>query len=623
MLDAGAVVSVLSACELSSAEGFLQRLTEQLADCLDADLVFVCRAMDYPIGRVSVLASSQQPFLGEFDLPGSPCARVYDSVPMYIAEGVQHAFPAARGYGHESFAGFPFLDEQGVCKGHLAVFFKQPSHFGEEFKAHFALIARRAEAEFVRLALEQRLDMALRREQMHNRILQLATSHVPLAEVLDSLLRSVEAERPQLKCSILLLDASGKRLRNGAGPSLPEAYCRAVDGVAIGDGIGSCGTAAATAQRVVVADIQQHPYWAAFRALAAEHGLASCWSEPVLDAEGKVLGTFAIYQDHPAEPLAEDIELIEAIAHLVSLVLQHYRAREELGRRTRRYEQLLETAGDGVVVLNPDGCVLEANRAFLQLLGVSREEIVRLHPWDWDVTLTESDMRGLWQSLGPEPVVFETVVRHRQLGLRHAEVSTAMVSIDGEAMIWAAARDITERKQLEADLRRQATTDALTGVANRRQFLELLGVEFQRATRHHHPLALLMLDLDHFKQVNDVHGHAMGDEVLIAFCRTLQPLLRREDCLGRLGGEEFAILLPETDKAGALEAAERFRAAVAASVVERQLEGMVHRVDVTTSIGVAVLAPGEARSEGLLARADRALYQAKAAGRNRVELGRV
>lgn len=172
--------------------------------------------------------------------------------------------------------------------------------------------------------------------------------------------------------------------------------------------------------------------------------------------------------------------------------------------------------------------------------------------------------------------------------------------------------DITHRKRLEESLRVMATMDQLTGVANRRHFLELAEREASRSQRYGRPLSLVLMDIDHFKRVNDRWGHPAGDKVLEEVCRACAGALRESDLLGRLGGEEFAALLVECGQEEALAAAERLRRAVAAGRAHYQGRD----IRVTLSLGAAQLGPGE-RLADLLARADRALYQAKAGGRDR------
>lgn len=167
----------------------------------------------------------------------------------------------------------------------------------------------------------------------------------------------------------------------------------------------------------------------------------------------------------------------------------------------------------------------------------------------------------------------------------------------------------------ELELRRLASVDALTGTALRGHFMHIGERELRRAARYGHALSALMLDIDHFKRVNDNHGHAAGDAVLRAVADTAAATLREQDVLGRIGGEEFAVLLPETGGDMARLAAERLRAAVA----ERPVEVVAARIAVTASIGVATWHGGDDTLDALLARADAALYVAKDGGRNRVE----
>jgi diguanylate cyclase (GGDEF)-like protein len=161
-----------------------------------------------------------------------------------------------------------------------------------------------------------------------------------------------------------------------------------------------------------------------------------------------------------------------------------------------------------------------------------------------------------------------------------------------------------------------ATTDSLTGLANRRAFLERAESARMLAARLRKPITLLMLDIDHFKQINDRFGHATGDEALLVFADTARQVLREHDIMGRLGGEEFALVLPGTDFDGALHAAERLRVAVS----EAPLITSGNAYAMTVSIGVVLIDPNEALTTAL-ARADHALYAAKSGGRNRVEAG--
>jgi signal transduction histidine kinase len=170
------------------------------------------------------------------------------------------------------------------------------------------------------------------------RILEMIAVGTPLPDVLEGLSTLVEQQAPGMLCSVLLLDAD--RLRHGAAPSLPPAYCAAIDGTAIGPAVGSCGTAAFTRRPVVVSDIARDPLWDAFRELALAHELRACWSFPILatDAggDGRCLGTFAMYYREPRTPEPRDWHLVEVATHVAGVAIERHRTATELARSTAR-----------------------------------------------------------------------------------------------------------------------------------------------------------------------------------------------------------------------------------------------------------------------------------------------
>jgi diguanylate cyclase (GGDEF)-like protein len=182
----------------------------------------------------------------------------------------------------------------------------------------------------------------------------------------------------------------------------------------------------------------------------------------------------------------------------------------------------------------------------------------------------------------------------------------------------AIVRDISEDKKTEDELLRLAATDPLTGAFNRREFTSLANQESQRSNRYNHPLSIMMLDLDHFKKLNDTYGHAAGDKALQRFTTLCCNALRTVDVFGRWGGEEFVTLLPETDIEGATVIAERLRKLVSQSVFVYNEE----KISFTASIGIAQYRSGEMTLDGPLGRADSAVYDAKKAGRNRISVYR-
>ncbi len=282
------------------------------------------------------------------------------------------------------------------------------------------------------------------------------------------------------------------------------------------------------------------------------------------------------------------------------------------------FDSLLE----GVLILDARERVVDVNTAACKLLRRSADAVLG---------------RSLAELL-PNAALAMLLAEPREQQLVSATGATLLVQIraaaisdaeGGMAGAVAILRDTTteqhaQRTLLEtqqrlqdanAELERMAHTDVLTGLANRRLLLSRLEEEYARARRHGSSLALLMIDLDHFKQVNDTRGHLCGDRVLETIGVLLRALKRPADVAARYGGEEFALLLTDTDEAGAHAAARRVHETLR-SVDHSDAEGREFRV--TSSVGVALLEAQDANGEALIARADQALYAAKAAGRDRV-----
>ena len=216
---------------------------------------------------------------------------------------------------------------------------------------------------------------------------------------------------------------------------------------------------------------------------------------------------------------------------------------------------------------------------------------------------------GLWFSLGeggsfsPQGYRFEDFLRD------------SMINRVIAVALFIAVLAMLRRIQINQDeLHRLSTTDGLTGALNRRRFEELAELERRRAQRSGAPMSLMVLDIDHFKRVNDQFGHAAGDAAIRMLAKSCLGTLRPGDLFGRWGGEEFVIAMPETGQPGAVKAAERLREILAAA----RFDANGKPRSITVSIGVATLLRDELTVDHAIARADRALYQAKAAGRNRV-----
>ncbi len=302
-------------------------------------------------------------------------------------------------------------------------------------------------------------------------------------------------------------------------------------------------------------------------------------------------------------------------------ISQDITERKQLEAQLRQQNQLLDTVLDNVdayvYMKGADRRYLYVNRRFADAVGASPEAIRgRLD----DEVLPKEQVDPHWErercvlASGERHVGEMTYVRSNGEVIHTWDVIVRSATPQGAQAVIGLSADITALFRLKELLRAQAMTDELTGLANRRSFWERAESEFARARRHGSSVALLSVDLDHFKDINDRYGHLAGDRVLRAFAANCQARLRTEDLAARMGGEEFCFLLPETNVAGGRSVAERIRE----STRGLRFDGALSEVTITASFGVVALDPEDASFEALYARADRALYKAKSEGRDRV-----
>ncbi|QEL55626.1 GGDEF domain-containing protein [Chromobacterium paludis] len=293
----------------------------------------------------------------------------------------------------------------------------------------------------------------------------------------------------------------------------------------------------------------------------------------------------------------------------------------------------IDHSENGIAVVDVDDLVIFYNHAFLEMFGLLDRQVLGCH---FNDLMSWMYMRGVGAKTHGFSLEewLETVhSTYRSAEFRSFEIDlvdgrwlliTEQVNPSGELVL--VGNDITRLKQTEYALRsaqeeleKQAWTDELTGLSNRRYFMQRLDCEYQRALRHHHPSTLAILDLDHFKRINDQYGHPKGDEVLKHFAGLLRDNLRKEDETGRLGGEEFAVLLPETSQDEALQVLERVRQELARKPPDAVAAGFSY----TFSAGIMQLPDDESLTlQGWIHLSDQALYQAKVAGRNQLAVYR-
>jgi diguanylate cyclase (GGDEF)-like protein/PAS domain S-box-containing protein len=459
-------------------------------------------------------------------------------------------------------------------------------------------------------------------------LLEMLASSVPLPDLMAEFILNYERIFPGVMGSVLLLDDAGQHLQHGAAPSLPQAYCEAINGVAIGPQVGSCGTAAFTGREILVSDIATDPLWEDYKDLALGHGLRACWSMPIRSTKGRVLGTFANYYGRELTPTDAELQAARRSAYLLSLAIENdHNARQiQLDRQAIEeaglYRQaILDSMVDGLVTLNCSGRIHTYNNAACRMMGrdANAERPHTLSGLLGTTLPMDDDGRLLLLETvdAIEGSSTEVQGRHQNGAVRPISVSVSRIPHTDPQTFVVTLRDITRQRQDEEEIRRLAFYDPLTNLPNRRLLMDRVRQAMVNSARLGQHGALMFLDLDHFKLLNDTLGHDVGDELLQQVAYRLRHCVREGDSVARLGGDEFVVLL-EGLSGSTTEAATQ-----AEVVAHKILDALAlpynlrgHTYNSTPSIGIVVFLEDHETMDDLLKKADVAMYQAKSAGRN-------
>jgi diguanylate cyclase (GGDEF)-like protein/PAS domain S-box-containing protein len=291
-------------------------------------------------------------------------------------------------------------------------------------------------------------------------------------------------------------------------------------------------------------------------------------------------------------------------------------AEEELIKAEERNRILLEHAPIGIYYSNLSGKFLYGNKKAEEIIGYQREELLGknflklklLDPKDIARASKLLAFNRLTKATGPD----EFVLNRKDKTKVTVEINTALITMNGTKVVLGMVQDITTRKEADVKIRKMAYHDALTGLPNRVLFVDRLKLAMAHAQRHQQKLAVMLLDLDHFKDINDTHGHNVGDQLLRSAGKRLTGLLRKNDTVSRMGGDEFFLLLPElTEVNDATKIAQKIMKAF-----REPFAFNGHELSITTSIGIALYPDDGEKVDILLINADIAMYQAKEKGRN-------
>ncbi|KFX64160.1 putative bifunctional diguanylate cyclase/phosphodiesterase [Paraburkholderia fungorum] len=459
-------------------------------------------------------------------------------------------------------------------------------------------------------------------------VLRLITRNTPLPELLDEVCRRAEALLGEgAVCSILLLDADGVRARVGGAPSLPAHFSAAIDGVAIGPGAGSCGTAMFERRMVTVENIETDPLWNDFRHLALPLGLRACWSVPFENDSGTVLGAFAVYHRTPRRPSAEEAAILYDISHSVGLAVHQDAMAQRLARSEEHHRLVVDHLNEGIIVQARDGVVLACNPSARRILRASTELIgrdiltVMMRAYHEDGSIVTEAARPTSRVLASGKPLLGVTIGLELIGGDVIWITENVVPIikpgDSEpSSVLISFTDIGPVREAQRQLKFLATRDPLTGLYNRAYLAERMRDLFAPAALagmgELARVAVLFVDLDGFKKVNDTAGHEAGDALLCSVAQRLSACVAFGDTLARVGGDEFVIVVSAYENTAQLIAlAQRILDTIAVPFAVADNEYYMG-----ASIGISLFPEDGQDVPTLMRNADSAMYHAKQCGRN-------
>ena len=449
--------------------------------------------------------------------------------------------------------------------------------------------------------------------QLQRDVLEMVAFDCATGEILDQLCLLSEAMLPNSVCSIMLFDETRSHLNVRSAPSIPADGIAALNGLQPGPQAGSCGTAVYTSAPVYVENVLTDYRWHNLLDIAERFNLRACWSVPIKAAGGQIQGSFALTSFESRQPSPFHKRLLDTGSYLAGLVLE----REQQAHRLLTANIAFEHMQEGVMVTDADQRIIQANAAFEHITGYSIEEAVGQTPRLLNSGRQAPDFyRSFYRSLEEKGEWRGEIWNRRKSGEVYPQWLSvrAVYEDDGRLSAYVSVfADITDVKKSEHQLWQLAHHDALCNLPNRLLLDARLDHAMQRAHRVSSKLAVLFIDLDRFKNINDSMGHHVGDELLKDIARRLQSAVHEDDTVARLGGDEFVVLLEDIQDANTARR-------IANRIIGRLSEPLTLReksLVVTASIGISLYPDDGLDTESLLKHADAAMYQAKTLGRDR------
>ncbi|MDD5052667.1 MAG: EAL domain-containing protein [Sulfuricurvum sp.] len=449
---------------------------------------------------------------------------------------------------------------------------------------------------------------------LQNHILELLALGSDDTKLLKNLCEMEEKLVPGAVASIMLMDESSGLMHVLEAPSIPDSGKDMLNGLRPGPGGGSCGNVIYRQEAQFVTDIVNDSRWDELRNVAQKFGLGACWSMPIRMENNKIIGTFALSSFEKRIPDSFHKNLLEIGAFITGIILKRREQYERISKHEQRINTLgaaFENAYEAIIITDEQNQIVEINQAFSKIFGYSHEEIIGKNP-----KILSSGRHDcfyyeqMWHSINDTGHWNGEIWNRRKDGIEIIQwisISAITHPQTGEKNYLAVTLDISALKASEEKLSYMAFHDPLTGLANRTKLFERIDQCIQRSKRNHTVAALLYLDLDRFKNLNDSLGHIHGDKILVEVSERLSTRIRSNDMLARVGGDEFVIWLEDLQNISEAETvAEKLL-----SIFNDPFEIESQSFQLQGSIGISMYPQDAKERDSLLKNADAAMYRAK------------
>ncbi len=461
--------------------------------------------------------------------------------------------------------------------------------------------------------------------KVNKMVLEEIAQGVSLPVILDTICREVEAMVQGSFCTVLTINETKKTLSLAAGPTVSDELAGFFQNLPVGQGFGSCGSAAFSGEKEFVSNTFSDPRWEKIRDVAIQFGIKSCWSMPIIGNEGLPIGTVALSQLEEGSPGEFQEHMLNSVSSLLGLAIQNDYRRNKMLEFGQQFRSIVNALPDLIFIVSKDGDFIQVHGASKNqdLLHIQRDKFIGKNIRD---LYSEENIKIFTQAIQSTILKNESQITEYKLRVPAGDVwlegRTSMIQIaDKEDAVMWIARDITQRKLAEETVQHLAYHDVLTGLPNRKMCLDNISMALSYAKRYQLKGALMYIDIDNFKIINDEFGHHVGDLVLKGVAERLDHCLRSEDIVSRFGGDEFLIVIsPSVSDKKVLSEKIKIITTKIREKLRTPFLVTEKSIIIECSIGVSYFPDHSENVDELIKKADTAMYYSKSKGKNTMHI---